>query len=42
MYAEPDIRSRLEALGYDPDAEAEFPGTALFHGKTFEIFLRVL
>ena len=38
MYAERDIQSRLEALGYDLDEEAEFPGTALFHGKTFEIF----
>jgi transcription-repair coupling factor (superfamily II helicase) len=37
-YAEQDIQSRLEALGYDLDEEAEYPGTALFHGKTFEIF----
>ena len=31
-------KTRLETLGYDLDEEAEFPGTALFHGKTFEIF----
>lgn len=37
-YAEQDLQIRLEALGYDLDEEAEFPGTALFHGKTFEIF----
>jgi transcription-repair coupling factor (superfamily II helicase) len=37
-YVERDLQSRLEALGYDLDEEAEYPGTALFHGKTFEIF----
>lgn len=37
-YAEQDIERRLEALGYDLDEEAEYPGTVLFHGKTFEIF----
>lgn len=37
-YAERDLQNRLEALGYDLDEEAEYPGTALFHGKTFEIF----
>ena len=37
-YAEQDLRTRLEALGYDLDEEAEYPGAALFHGKTFEIF----
>ena len=37
-YAEQDLQTRLEALGYDLDEEAEYPGTALFHGKTFEIF----
>jgi transcription-repair coupling factor (superfamily II helicase) len=37
-YAEQDLQIRLEALGYDLDEEAEYPGTALFHGKTFEIF----
>ena len=38
IYPEQDIKNRLEALGYDLDEEAEYPGTALFHGKTFEIF----
>jgi transcription-repair coupling factor (superfamily II helicase) len=28
----------LEALGYELDEEAEYPGAALFHGNTFEIF----
>jgi transcription-repair coupling factor (superfamily II helicase) len=37
-YAEQDLQNRLEALGYDLDEEAEYPGTVLFHGKTFEIF----
>jgi len=37
-YAEQDLQTRLEALGYDLDEEAEYPGTVLFHGKTFEIF----
>jgi transcription-repair coupling factor (superfamily II helicase) len=37
-FAERDLKTRLEALGYDLDEEAEYPGTALFHGKTFEIF----
>jgi len=37
-YAERDLQNRLEALGYDLDEEAVYPGTALFHGKTFEIF----
>ncbi len=37
-YAEQDLKTRLEGLGYDLDEEAEYPGTALFHGKTFEIF----
>jgi len=37
-YAELDLQTRLEALGYDLDEEAEYPGTVLFHGKTFEIF----
>ena len=31
-------RHRIEELGYDLDEEAEYPGTALFHGTTFEIF----
>jgi len=37
-YVEQDLQTRLEALGYDLEEEAEVPGTALFHGKTFEIF----
>ena len=37
-YGELDVQNRLEGLGYDLDEEAEYPGTALFHGKTFEIF----
>jgi transcription-repair coupling factor (superfamily II helicase) len=37
-YSEQDLESRLESLGYDLDKEAEYPGTVLFHGKTFEIF----
>ena len=37
-YAEQDLEARIEELGYDLDEEAEYPGTALFHGKTFEIF----
>ncbi|MBV9457635.1 MAG: DEAD/DEAH box helicase [Bradyrhizobium sp.] len=38
IYAQRDLQNRLEALGYDLDEDAEYPGTALFHGKTFEIF----
>jgi transcription-repair coupling factor (superfamily II helicase) len=37
-YAERELQTRLKTLGYDLDEEAEYPGTALFHGKTFEIF----
>jgi transcription-repair coupling factor (superfamily II helicase) len=37
-YVEQDLANRLEALGYDLEGEAEYPGAALFHGKTFEIF----
>jgi transcription-repair coupling factor (superfamily II helicase) len=37
-FSEQVLQTRLEALGYDLDEEAEYPGTALFHGKTFEIF----
>ena len=37
-YAQQDIEKRLESLGYDLDEEADYPGAALFHGKTFEIF----
>jgi len=37
-FSEQDVRARLEALGYDLDEEADYPGGVLFHGKTFEIF----
>ncbi len=37
-YGGQDLKNRLEGLGYDLDEEAEYPGTALFHGNTFEIF----
>jgi transcription-repair coupling factor (superfamily II helicase) len=37
-YCEPELEKRLEALGYDLDEEAEYPGGVLFHGKTFEVF----
>jgi transcription-repair coupling factor (superfamily II helicase) len=37
-YAERDLKGRMEELGYDLDEHAEYPGTALFHGATFEIF----
>src|SRR5438445_7228512 len=37
-FSEPDLRTRLKALGYDVDDEADYPGGALFHGRTFEIF----
>jgi transcription-repair coupling factor (superfamily II helicase) len=36
-HAAQDFQTRLEALGYDLDEEAEYPGTALFHGKTLRI-----
>lgn len=37
-FSEQGLRAQLEALGYDLDEEADYPGSALFHGKTFEIF----
>jgi transcription-repair coupling factor (superfamily II helicase) len=37
-YAEADIKAGLDALGYDLDEEADYPGDALFHGMTFEVF----
>ncbi|MGY8677745.1 DEAD/DEAH box helicase [Bradyrhizobium sp. UFLA05-153] len=37
-FSEQHLKSRFEALGYDLDDEADYPGGALFHGKTFEIF----
>ncbi|OAF14930.1 transcription-repair coupling factor [Bradyrhizobium centrolobii] len=33
-----DLGARLEALGYELDDDADYPGGALFHGQTFEIF----
>jgi transcription-repair coupling factor (superfamily II helicase) len=33
-----DLQARLEALGYDPEDEPDYPGGVLFHGNTFEIF----
>ncbi|WP_407170512.1 DEAD/DEAH box helicase [Bradyrhizobium sp. ORS 111] len=37
-YSERDLKTRLEALGYAVDEEAEYPGGVLFHGMTFEVF----
>lgn len=37
-FSEAELRVRLEALGYDLDDEPDYPGGALFHGQTFEIF----
>jgi len=37
-FAESELRARLEELGYDLDDEPDYPGGALFHGQTFEIF----
>ncbi len=37
-FSEQELRTQLEALGYDLDEEADYPGSALFHGQTFEIF----
>ncbi len=37
-FSEPDFAARLEAMGYDLDDEPDYPGGALFHGQTFEIF----
>ncbi|WP_441239260.1 DEAD/DEAH box helicase [Bradyrhizobium sp. 930_D9_N1_4] len=37
-FSEAELEPRLEALGYDLDEEAEYPGGVLFHGKTFEVF----
>ena len=37
-FSEPHVRSQLEALGYELDDEAEYPGGGMFHGQTFEIF----
>src|SRR5690242_19359450 len=37
-YSEAEIKRRLQALDYDVDEDARSAGTALFHGKTFEIY----
>lgn len=37
-FSEQDLRARFEALGYELDEDARYPGDALFHGQTFEIF----
>ncbi|WP_407175795.1 DEAD/DEAH box helicase [Bradyrhizobium sp. STM 3562] len=37
-FSEQELQARLDALGYDLDDEAVYPGDALFHGNTFEIF----
>jgi transcription-repair coupling factor (superfamily II helicase) len=37
-FSESELRVRLEELGYDLDDEPDYPGGALFHGQTFEIF----
>ncbi len=37
-FSELELERRLEALGYDLDEEADYPGGVLFHGKTFEVF----
>lgn len=37
-FSEAELRVHLEELGYDLDDEPAYPGGALFHGQTFEIF----
>ena len=37
-FSERELEARLEALGYDLEDEPDYPGGALFHGQTFEIF----
>lgn len=37
-FSEPELEARLQSLGYDLDDEPDYPGGALFHGQTFEIF----
>jgi transcription-repair coupling factor (superfamily II helicase) len=37
-FSERELRMRLEGLGYDLEDEPDYPGGALFHGQTFEIF----
>ena len=36
--SEKDLRTRLEALGYELDDDPDYPGGILFHGQTFEVF----
>ena len=37
-FSEEELEARLQSLGYDLDDEPDYPGGALFHGQTFEIF----
>ncbi|PDT87821.1 transcription-repair coupling factor [Bradyrhizobium sp. Y36] len=37
-FSESELEAHLESLGYDLDDEPDYPGGALFHGQTFEIF----
>jgi transcription-repair coupling factor (superfamily II helicase) len=37
-FSERELRVRLEGLGYDLEDVPDYPGGALFHGQTFEIF----
>ncbi|BAM86842.1 putative transcription repair coupling factor [Bradyrhizobium oligotrophicum S58] len=37
-YSEQHLEARFESLGYDLDDSPDYPGGALFHGNTFEIF----
>lgn len=38
LFSEEELETRLQSLGYDLDDEPDYPGGALFHGQTFEIF----
>lgn len=37
-YSEQHLQALFESLGYDLDDSPDYPGGALFHGNTFEIF----
>ena len=37
-FSQQGLEKRFEAIGYDLEQEADYPGAVLFHGKTFEIF----
>ena len=37
-FSQQGLEKRFEAIGYDLEEEADYPGAVLFHGKTFEIF----